>query len=205
MSRIHLLPILCICLFFTLSLKAQNGNPCGVKAVISPAGDSVISSPTAVFFQSASINATDYRLIFDIYQYPLNTPINWGIPVGLTAVKLVAYNGPCTDTAVVYYFYPGQFPSPTDNSRRLYGYAARDQEVTSMAGIKTGGYILTGHRFASSFFNERQQGLMIKTKEEGCVDWGRKLQGTYESDIRMVKESADGGYFLLADIDFNRP
>jgi gliding motility-associated-like protein len=195
--------ILCFYLLLTLSLHAQNSNPCGVKAVISPGGDSILTSPTSINFQSASINATDYRFIIDYWQLSLNRPTgNWGIAPGLTTIKLVAYNGACTDTAVAYFFYAGQFPSNTDNTRKLYGYAARDQEVTGLINVSSGGYVLAGRRLSFWFYNETQQGLLIKTKQEGCVDWGRKLVGSTESDIRMVKESADGGFFVLAEVDY---
>ncbi len=186
-------------LFLTISLTAQN--PCGVKAVIAPFGDSVFTAPTLINFQSASINATDYKFIFEPYEYPLNQSANWGISPGLLTVKLIAYNGTCTDTAVAYYFYPGKFPAPTDNSRRLYGYSGRDQEITNLLHPSTGGYLIAGHRDYSYYFHENQQGLLIKTKEEGCVEWGRKLTGVFASDIIMVKEAAGGGYYILATLE----
>jgi len=89
-------------ILLTVYCQQMNGqtNPCGVKAIIEPGGDSVVTSPTVVFFSSASINATSYKFIIDRNQFSPNTPINYGLPTGITEVKLVAYNVSCTDTAV---------------------------------------------------------------------------------------------------------
>ena len=76
-------------------------NGCGLIARMTPAGDSILNSPINVIFQNNSINATDYRFIVDMYVFGMNTPLNWSFSVGLTTVKLVAYNGSCTDTATV--------------------------------------------------------------------------------------------------------
>jgi gliding motility-associated-like protein len=199
----HTAYFLCFFLIQTISSRAQNTNPCGVIAGIDPAGDSIVTSPTVVFFHDASINATSYKFLFDQYEMPPNTPINWSIQPGLTTIRLVAYNGNCTDTTVVHYFYAGQYPNANDNPRRLYGYANRDQHINELTSLSTGGYILSGYRSASSFFNEQQQGMIIKTKQEGCVDWSRKLVG-YDAVIWTAKEANDGGIFLLGETNGKR-
>ncbi|THU40985.1 gliding motility-associated C-terminal domain-containing protein [Niastella caeni] len=198
--------ILYFFLVFTVAIYGQNTNPCGVKAVLVPGNDSVITVPTGVSFSSASINATDYRLIFEPYQYPMNTPVTTGFAPGLTTVKLVAYNGTCTDTAVAYYFYPGTFPTAADNSRRLYGYGERTHDITGLIAVNGGGYLMAGFRYYYWYYNEMQQAMLIRTKQEGCVEWSRKMPSNtmYSSVINMVKEAAGGGFFLMGEVDYKR-
>ncbi|MBL0134918.1 MAG: hypothetical protein IPP79_13500 [Chitinophagaceae bacterium] len=110
--------VLLLGLSAAIPVIAQQTNNCGVIAKMIPEGDSVFhTSPSLVLFQSASINATDYKFIIDGNSFPINNPVNWGIGVGLTTVKLIAYNGSCSDTAISYYFFPGQFPSDTGNTK----------------------------------------------------------------------------------------
>jgi outer membrane protein assembly factor BamB len=63
-----------------------------------------------------------------------------------------------------------------------------------------GGYLLNGRREGSSFFQETQQGLIIKCKPGGCVEWARKLVAPLGTDITLAKESADGNIFMLASV-----
>src|SRR6187402_50186 len=79
-------------------ISSRSTNACGVTAIIQPGGDSIVTNPTIVLFSSASINATSYKFIIGGNQFSPNSPINYGIPTGITEVKLVAYNGSCTDT-----------------------------------------------------------------------------------------------------------
>lgn len=187
----------------TIALS-QGTNPCGVKAVIDPGtSDSILTMPnTRVLFTSASINATSYKWIFGNYDFYPQQPMYWYFQPGLTKVRLVAFNGTCSDTATVYYFYPGTAPANTDNSRRLYGYEGRGQTVTSLTGITTGGYMMTGNYEDFWFWNEKPQGLMIKTKENGCVEWGRKITGNGIAEISTSIEAADGGQFAFGQLDY---
>ncbi|MEO5591420.1 MAG: gliding motility-associated C-terminal domain-containing protein [Chitinophagaceae bacterium] len=188
---------LCFFLLSTLSLQSQIGNPCGLKAILSPAvGDSVVFNYGTVTFQSASINATDYKIIINDNEYALNTPVNRVITIGLNTVKLIAYNGNCSDTTSAYYFNPGQFPAKTDNPRRLYGNSGGDHIVTGLIGVTTGGHLLAGQSVYDNHY--LQHGLLIKTKEAGCVDWAKKLVSIYPTEIKMVKEAADGGFFVFS-------
>src|SRR6185369_13671195 len=99
-----------------LSAQSQRiRNSCGVTAVINPGNDSIVNTNTIVNFTSVSVNATSYQFIIANIAYPLNTSVNYSIPNGLTTIKLVAYNGNCTDTAVCYYFFPGTFPADSLN------------------------------------------------------------------------------------------
>lgn len=181
--------------------SAQESNPCNVKAVLIPANDSVISGYGPILFESASINATDYRIIINGVQYQSNSPIYTTISVGLTIVQLVAYNGSCTDTAVVHYFNSGTFPVASDNASRVYGAPGRDYEFVRLARAVNGGYIMAGRRTASNFFQESTQGILIKTKDEGCLEWAKRLLGNSYSDISLMEQAADGSFFLYAIVD----
>src|SRR5688572_12890613 len=57
----HITALLVVSFIYCFSLTSHAQNPCGVKAIISPGNDSIISSYTAVNFQSASLNATSYK------------------------------------------------------------------------------------------------------------------------------------------------
>jgi gliding motility-associated-like protein len=186
-----------------LAIKAQNVNPCGVKAVLVPGGDSIVNTFTNVHFQSASVNATSYKILVDNINYGENTPVTLGIQVGLTAVKLVAYKGGCTDTATAYYFYPGKAPADTDNSRRLYGVSNKRHRASDLIATSSGGHVIVG---LTDFVTAatRQKSVVIKTKEAGCVEWARITGGANSSYITKITEAADGGYFMTGDDDFNR-
>ena len=186
-------------------IKAQDTNPCGVKAIMFPAGDSILAVPSSILFENASINATDYKFIYGQIEHSLNQPLYHSIEPGLNIVKLVAYNGGCTDTAVTHFFTAGKFPSATDNPRRHYGIQRRALEMTGLTGAKDDGKYIYGHRVASTFWNEPKQGLLIKSKQEGCVEWSIKLTDISPSDITKVRESADGGLYLLAEAEYRRP
>lgn len=179
---------------FVITCHAQNS--CGVKAVISPGNDSIISSYTAVNFQSASINATSYKFIIGYSTYT-DMPAFGGFSQGLSEVKLVAYNGNCSDTAVCYYFYPGTPPSDTANFQRLYGFPTRKQEPTDLVSSSMGGYLVSGHTMTSAVDVQPRQGILMRLKEGGCIEWSRQLASTTASDIIDVDESPNGGFFIL--------
>lgn len=194
--------LLIVVLMFCALLSSAQPNPCGVKAIMSPnVTDSVMAAPGPVYFQNASINATSYKFIMEPYSWILNTPVNWGIQPGLTIVKLVAYNGDCTDTAVAYYFCAGNFPSSTDNPRMLFGYGARDNNIIDLSTYSNG-YALAGTR---AFWFQRQeadQGFLIKTRSGGCVDWGRKLVDTFPfgTEIKNIDVGPSDATFFLGRV-----
>src|SRR5688572_19000830 len=145
-------------------ISTRTTNSCGVKAIINPGGDSIVTSYTAVLFSSASINATSYKFIIDRVQFSPNSPINFGIPIGITEVKLVAYNGSCTDTATAYYFYAGDFPPDTNNTKIYYGRPATNEYLANFIPVSTGGFLIAGDRNNNSYLNLPQRGFLIKTK-----------------------------------------
>ena len=195
--------VLLLSLSAAIPVIAQQTNSCGVVAKMIPEGDSVVTiSPTNVLFQNASINATDYKFIIDNMAYPINNPVNWFVGVGLTTVKLVAYNGSCTDTTISYYFFSGQFPSDTGNTKRAYGFANREHEMNGILTLKDGSNLIFGHKVYSDFFHESQTGVVIKTKSSGCVEWGRKLpvDWNWASSVIDAKELQDGNIYLLSTL-----
>src|SRR5262245_17751186 len=117
----------------------RTNNLCGVTAIIQPGNDSVITTNTAVLFTSASINATSYTFVIDNVPSAPNTPVSVNFPVGLSEIKLVAYNGTCSDTAVCYYFYAGTFPPDIKNTKLYYGFAHYNQGATGIISCSTGG------------------------------------------------------------------
>jgi gliding motility-associated-like protein len=187
---------LVVSFIYCFSLVTHAQNPCGVKAIISPGNDSIINIYTAVNFQSASLNATSYKFIIGYSTYT-DMPAFGGFSQGLSEVKLIAYNGNCSDTAVCYYFYPGTPPSDTANFQRLYGFPARKQEPTDLIRSTMGGYLVSGHTMTSPWDVQPKQGILMRLKEGGCIEWSRQLASTTESDIIDVDEAPTGGFFIL--------
>lgn len=187
-------------LFSFFDIRAQT-NPCGVVAAMIPTQDTVVYIPNQlIFLQNASVNATDFRFLYGGGTYPLNSEFNIGVAPGVNVVKLVAYNGACTDTVTRYIFNPGIYPSDTDNYRMVYGYETREHEITDLNSV-AGGYLVSGIRKASSFFMEPAEGLIIKTKAEGCVDWGRRIETLFGSVVYSVKEAIDGSVYFFGESD----
>lgn len=204
--RIILKNILCCASFFLLVANLCKGqtNACGVKAIINPGGDSVLSAPTAVYFTSASINATSYKFIIDHNEFLPDMPINFGIPSGLTEVKLIAYNGNCTDTAVSYYFYPGDFPTDTNNTKIYYGRPGVNEYLANFKALRTGGFLIAGDRTNNDFQNLPQRGFLIKTKATGCMEWALNFEPSanyYTTRIDNIAEATDGGFFITGNTD----
>ena len=198
MSRVFRFTFL-ISLFVSSAVFGQINN-CPTVAVVSPPGDSVLQSMANVSFTSQSINATGYQFIFNNWGLGMNTPlVNMPIESGLTTVQLVAYGQNCNDTSTVYYFYPGQPPSDTDNSRRSYGIQNREHDMRGLLSLKNGDYLMYGHRNASNFWNESQMGLLIRAKDNGCIKWAKKIPNNYftNSTITAVKESLDSSLYML--------
>jgi gliding motility-associated-like protein len=202
MTKIVIHFFLALNLLLISSLSVAQSNPCGVQAVISPnVSDSIMYSYGPVYFQSNSINATSYRFIIGIIQYPMNSPVNFGITPGLTTVKLVAYNGNCTDTAIAYYFWSGTAPTSADNSRRIYGYPSRDQYISDLSRSDSG-YLLAGNRSSWYEMREGMQGLLIKTKNGGCVEWAKKLaiDWPFGTEIKMTATGPSDATFFVGAV-----
>jgi gliding motility-associated-like protein len=196
--------ILVLSVLFAVPAIAQQPNSCSLVAKMTPQGDSVLNAPAVVLFQNASINATGYQFIIDGLAYPANQPVNIAINVQLMTVKLVAYNGNCTDTAVSYYIYPGKYPSDTGNTRRSYGEGGKEFEMTGLTTLSNQSNLIHGYRIYSSFFYDPPTGILLKTKPSGCIEWGRKIPvpWNWSSSVTAVKESPDGSIYMLAALSF---
>jgi gliding motility-associated-like protein len=198
-KTILFLPIL---LILAITATAQQPNNCTVVAKMTPEGDSVSSTRTVIQFRDASLNATGYKFIFNGIIFPMNQPVNMSLDPGLLTVKLVAYNGSCTDTAVSYYFYAGEFPADTANEKRSYGYSNRELEMAGLVTLNDRGNILFGRKTESSYWSEASRALLLRTTESGCILWARKIPVTNNaasgSTIENVKEAADGNLYVIA-------
>ncbi|HSU29111.1 MAG TPA: hypothetical protein VLJ68_12070, partial [Chitinophagaceae bacterium] len=148
-----------------------------------------------------------YKFIIDGNAYQMNTPVNYVIPVGLTEVKLVVY-GPlptCNDTDICYYFYPGTYPPDTTDIKAYYGIPSVNQYVTCFAAASTGGFLIGGDRNNNDFQNLPRRGFLIKTKENGCIEWSRMFDSPYLSNIESVNETADGNFLVTGRSEFDYP
>lgn len=195
-----ILLFLFILLGFGSFTQAQS-NPCGVVAAMTPAGDSIIQAPnTLILFENASTNATSYKFVVNGFINYVDQPLPLTIETGLTEISLIAFNGSCSDTVTYYYFYAGQYPSNTDNYAMSYGFETRYHLYSQIANYSTGGYLLSGIREPSSTLNESDLGFVIKTRQEGCIDWALYIKPLlYSSKIFGVCESADGQIYARGE------
>lgn len=210
-SLIPLLTILMLASVLTLNaqpVKKSPTNPCGVTAVITPGNDSVVTVSTTINLSSASINATSYKFFADNIPLQPNTPFVWTPMTGLTEIKLVAYNGNCTDTARCYYFYPGQFPPDTNDLRMYYGSPAINEYVTNFIRVKSGGFLIAGQRKDNSYSYTPTRGYIIKTKSSGCIEWSLMFDSSnhysVESKITEISEAPDGSFYLAGRSESNQ-
>jgi gliding motility-associated-like protein len=179
---------------------AQQSNSCGLIAKMIPQGDSVVNTPTSISIQNNSINATGYKIFVDEILLSTNQPVNIGIGVGLTKVKLVAYNGICSDTVVSYYFNAGKYSSDLPNIKTVYGFPNREHQINGITNLKNGSNLIFGHKIYEWFSNDAQTGVLIKTNQTGCVEWARKIQvyNYISSTVTAAKESIDGYIYIVS-------
>lgn len=190
-----------LAIFGFVKISQAQSNPCGVVAAMTPAGDSIIEAPnTLVFFENASINATSYKFVINDQITYQDQPVNLYFNAGLTEISLIAFNGSCSDTVTYYYFFGGQYPSDTDNYSMSYGYENRTHLYSQITNYSSGGHLLTGNREYSNYFNEADNGFLIKTKPEGCVDWAFYIKPLLTSSkVFGVCESADGQIYVRGE------
>lgn len=197
--RICFICLLVLGVLFSYNVSAQGTNPCGVKAVLTPGNDSVLHTYTTINFESESINATSYAIYINGISFSANTAINLTINPGFTTIMLVASNGSCRDTAVAYYFFSGTYPTATDNESRLYGTLWRDYEMVRLRATPDGGYLVGANKLESYSFNESRIGLLMKTKQEGCVEWSKKIS-PYSTSVEQMEQAEDGSIFMYSSI-----
>ena len=196
--------LIILLLFFCVSAKAQSGsNACGVVARFTPQGDSVVGEGNVMEFQNASTNATSYKFFIDGYAISENTTLYYGFNVGLHHVKLVAYNGSCTDTAVSYFFNPGLQPTDRNNIKAYYGLPSIDDYATSFVASKEGGYLMAGYT-NDQFHSRPENGLLVKIAESGCIEWSKTMEAQFSGRVYKILQLKDGSYSILGYND-NQP
>lgn len=181
-----------------ISLSAQSGNACDVKAILSPySNDTIIYGQTSLYFTNASENATEHELSFNGWSFPNIGSIGWTIEPGLTVVRLIAKNGQCADTVILHIFCVGTFPSAQDNPRRVYGTNQSAQEIKSFVNLSSGGYLMSGDRIYHNG-DHNPRGLAIKTNANGCIEWGRVFHGSSFVRNTHALESVDGAFYFVS-------
>ena len=168
---------------------AQQSNSCGLIAKMIPEGDSVVTPQTSIIrIQNNSINATAYKIFVDNSQISSNQPVNISLGVGLTQIKLVAYNGNCTDTVVSYIFYAGNYSSDLANKKNVYGFPNRDHQINGISNLNNGSNLIFGHRVYDWVSKDPQTGVLIKTKQSGWVEWAKKIPSNLSTSVFAAKE-----------------
>lgn len=186
-----------------VSKTSAQSAPCQVRAEINPsAPDSIVPLGTVVNLTSQSLNSSSYRWFNNGVQWGIDdAPLSFTIQPGLTRIDLVAYNGVCTDTASVYYFCPG---TPPVNGRSVfsrYGVPGHNLETKAVSPTADGGFVIVANSLSSSDFCSRQ-GLVIKMRDKGCVDWSRFLTdsgnpGCSNVSIDRVYVAKDESIFVI--------
>ncbi|MBI5372862.1 MAG: gliding motility-associated C-terminal domain-containing protein [Sphingobacteriales bacterium] len=200
------------------SLSAQQGghtgrpnNFCGVTASFSPGNDSVLTLAQQYdlfTFVNTSSNATDYQFWVDHFSIQMNTPLNFSFNPGLTEIKLVAYNGDCTDTAICYYFQPGEFPPDTNNLKMYYGKPQSTEYIRGFARTENGGFLYAATREQSGYMNQPQRGYLFKTRATGCVEWSFIVDSTNRMNFistldKIAVIPGGGGYYAAGSTESN--
>lgn len=204
-SPMKLRPFLSLFLAFLLVSVfsvAQQSNSCGLIAKMIPEGDSVVTPQTSIIrIQNNSINATAYKIFVDNSQISSNQPVNISMGVGLTQIKLVAYNGNCTDTVVSYIFYAGNYSSDLANKKTVYGFPNREHQINGISNLNNGSNLIFGHRVYDWVTKDPQTGVLIKTKQSGCVEWAKKIPSNLSTSVFAAKETIDGNIYVLSALN----
>lgn len=182
---------------------AQLNNPCGVAAKIWPAAtDSVVPVGTNLKLSSTSINATSVEWLIDGFRSGITTSIfNYWTETGTHKISLVARNGNCTDTTTVFYFSAGQ-PYNIDSSMFAnYGLFNTFEYGTCMDATADGGFVLGGYGTLLNSRNCGRQGLVVKLRDRGCVDWSIAIKDTISycgyGDVNKIYASTfDSSYYV---------
>lgn len=177
----------------------QVSNPCGVVSKMSLSQDTIFTVPNVIEIESLSENATSYTFLIDnVPHWQTNQPLRVGFGAGLTEVKLVAYNGTCSDTSVRYIFVSGVFPSDTSHATLLYGYPRNNNLVKDLIAVKEGGYLLAGRKVGLAWSSEKTTPYLVKIKPTGCIDWAKTSEAYPLVDVIKVEEATDGSFFVAA-------
>ncbi len=206
MKRTTLLPRIFFFLLFSFFVcwpgGAQSLNPCGVEAKIWPsATDSVVPNGALIDLKSVSVNATTQEWLLDGWWSGVSGPdFRHYSRTGVHTISLVAKNGACTDTTTVYYFSPGKDRNIDSSVFANYGLFNTFEYGKCMDATADGGFVLGGY---GTLVNDRycgHQGLIVKLRDKGCVDWSKKIVDTLAycgyGDIKKVHASPyDSSYY----------
>jgi len=181
----------------------QSTNPCGVIASISPAAaDSVVAFGARIELTSVSTNAASVEWLIDGWFSGItNSLFTYNAGAGTHKISLVAHNGPCTDTTTVFYFCAGQ-PHDIDSSMFAnYGLFNTFEYSTSIDATRDGGFVLGGYGTLINDHYCGHQGLVVKLRERGCVDWSKQIRDTISycgyGDVKLIYSSApDSSYYV---------
>jgi gliding motility-associated-like protein len=190
-------------IFYCLAAGAQVSNPCGVVARVSPStADSVVPVNTVINLSSTSVNATSVKWLYDGFYLGNSAPtLNYQIKAGIHRISLVAYNGNCTDTTTVVYFSAG---TPHNNLNAFtadYGDYRYNEEGTCIDKTPDGGFVFGGVQYLYAPLCG-ETGVLVKTRDRGCIDWSKKFVRQYpyyctDSKITNVKSTADSNYYVV--------
>ena len=78
--------------------------------------------------------------------------------------------------------------------------------IYSVAGTSDGGYIAGGYFYSSKIqvgdttltSNGNQDGMLIKYKQDGTVEWAKNMGGTRSDDIYQLVSNSDGSFIVKA-------
>jgi gliding motility-associated-like protein len=190
-------------MFYFFPATAQTSNPCGVVARIFPAAaDSVVPANTIINFSSKSVNATSVKWLLDGFWLGFDaSSMNYQIKTGVHKLSLVAYNGNCTDTANVVYFAAGTPHKNYNSFTADYGNYRYNEESTCIDKTVDGGFVFGGVQYLYAPYCG-EAGVLVKTRDKGCIDWSKKFVRQYpnycnDSKITNVKSTASGNYYVV--------
>jgi gliding motility-associated-like protein len=186
---------------FYFECDAQSGNPCGVKAIISPAvADSVVPPYTGVQFTSNSRNATSVKWLYNgMITESLDPTFYTSIYTGVNRISLVASNGNCSDTTTVVYFSAGTPYNLDSGFFANYGTDYNDEYATTIDDAPDGNFIFGGWGEVPRDGNLAHRGFVVKLRDKGCVEWSKILEGRNNGAyVKSIYAANDTNYYVSA-------
>jgi len=193
---------------FNHSHKQQNlfsgqrtNNNCGVVAGISPGNDSIFSSNILVSFTNTSVNAALVQWFVNGVFFGNMTILNYSFNIpGTYEIILVASNGNCFDTTIINYFHTGM---PHPNNQHItgnYGFSNFDDYANSITVTSDSGFLTGGYTYYRQPFTGAANGMLIKQKKNGCIEWSRLIEAYTETKVYTVQSLSDSGFLISGSL-----
>ena len=181
----------------TVNRQPSTLSVCTVKASFTPNNDTTLYTGQGITYTNTSQGADSYQWIVDTYFNYTTTDLQNYVPaVGITPIRLVAYQGGCTDTATTYIVRNGTPPTDIKQMSIAYGLPETNEWGSAIVAAKKDGYLLAG---TSGIYSQADfvQPYFVRISESGCILWSRLLPLGREIQLRSVITTFDSGFVAI--------